>query len=307
MKAKPRIAICGVGHIGKYHAREFVRAGCDVVAILGTSATRVNERAQMLKDDFGVTVTGYDDVNTMFQKEMLDAISICTPPNAHRKYIEVAIKEQVGVFVEKPFITNTLDNITVSRDLLSHATSQNLIVGMNTQWAFIAPYLHELVHGDIQSFGMRMAPPGFRGEGLLLECVPHFSSVLIALCGVGELQNTSFKTCTDDHIVFVGEYISHGKNIQIEFDWERKESRPTDVHFSVNKRTFIRHAANRGGKYIQALQHDGCETLIPDFLEESIKNFVDCLQNKKTPFVSSECIITNMTIQEHIMSLFGKT
>ena len=49
---KLRIAILGASGIGKFHARDFKKAGCDVVAILGSNDKTAKATSEMLKKEF---------------------------------------------------------------------------------------------------------------------------------------------------------------------------------------------------------------------------------------------------------------
>jgi predicted dehydrogenase len=80
---KTQIGIIGCGRPGKGQARGHVRgyleAGCDVVALCDI----VEESADSLRDEFGLTARIYTDSAVMVAQERLDCISVCLWPHLH--------------------------------------------------------------------------------------------------------------------------------------------------------------------------------------------------------------------------------
>lgn len=62
------------------------------------------ERREKAKDILGVRE--YDDLESMFEKEDLDAVTITTPPNSHKDIIIKALNKGVNVICEKPLCRN---------------------------------------------------------------------------------------------------------------------------------------------------------------------------------------------------------
>jgi predicted dehydrogenase len=85
--SKPRVAILGASGIGKFHAREFKKAGADVVAILGTNEDSLKNTSDFLDVEYGIKVKSYSNIDILLASEKLDAVSICTPSSFHFEHL----------------------------------------------------------------------------------------------------------------------------------------------------------------------------------------------------------------------------
>jgi UDP-N-acetylglucosamine 3-dehydrogenase len=95
---KLRIGIVGCGSITKYrHAPEYAyNENVEVVAFCDIKA----ERAAAFAEQYGGNV--YTDYLDMFQKEQLDAVSVCTPNYYHAPISIAAARAGLHVLCEKP-------------------------------------------------------------------------------------------------------------------------------------------------------------------------------------------------------------
>ncbi len=97
MGEKVRVAVVGAGNIGRVHLDAYVRSGrAEIVAV----ADPVLEAARARADAFGCRA--YADYREMLAREELQAISVCTPPVAHREVTEAALARGLAVLCEKP-------------------------------------------------------------------------------------------------------------------------------------------------------------------------------------------------------------
>ena len=88
--------------IGAYVARAFASAGCEVVALVGTSPATVAQARADLARRYGLQCAGYLDVGAMLGEQALDVLAICSPPAAHRAALLAALEAGVHVLCEKP-------------------------------------------------------------------------------------------------------------------------------------------------------------------------------------------------------------
>jgi scyllo-inositol 2-dehydrogenase (NADP+) len=93
------IAIIGMGRMGITHFA-ILNNHPDVVikAVADTSSLVIS----LLKKYFG-KINTYTDYNDLLEKEKLDAVLICTPPNLHFRVTKRASDSGLHVFCEKPF------------------------------------------------------------------------------------------------------------------------------------------------------------------------------------------------------------
>jgi len=113
---KLKIAVIGVGYLGKFHAQKYTQlAESELVAVCDSNA----EVAQAIADEHGVDV--YTDYNELVDK--VDAVSIVVPTQKHYEVAKVFLENGVHVLLEKP-ITSTVDQ---ARELVSIAAEHKLV------------------------------------------------------------------------------------------------------------------------------------------------------------------------------------
>jgi predicted dehydrogenase len=104
--APVRVAVIGVGHLGKHHARLLAGiAGAKLVAVADTQADRAAAAAE---------ATGARAVTD--SRELLgavDAVTVAVPTELHREVAMPFLERGISVLVEKP-MTRTLDRRAIS-------------------------------------------------------------------------------------------------------------------------------------------------------------------------------------------------
>ena len=114
-----RVAVVGVGHLGRHHARIYsTLPGCRLVAVVDTS----KERAKEIGGEYGAEA--YTDPAAL--KGHVDAVSIAVPTEVHREVAAPFLEAGTSVLVEKP-ITATLEEADA---LISLAASSGAVLGV---------------------------------------------------------------------------------------------------------------------------------------------------------------------------------
>ena len=113
-------AIIGLGQIGIYHARDFIKNGCQLKAIMCSTLETGKKKQLLLKEKYDIHVNYYIDIDELFLIENLHLLVICSPTETHYKYIKSGIKNRIkNIFCEKPFIYNNANNYKRSLDLIN--------------------------------------------------------------------------------------------------------------------------------------------------------------------------------------------
>lgn len=96
---KKRVAIIGAGQVAEtVHASYYqTREELELAAVCDPNLERANEFAR--ENGF---LAAYDDAKTMFQREAIDIVSICTPNRFHFENVMLALQNGAHVMCEKP-------------------------------------------------------------------------------------------------------------------------------------------------------------------------------------------------------------
>ena len=95
MDNKIRVAVVGVGYLGKIHAK--IYAGMENVDLVGVVDTD-QDAAQSVAEEFGTR--SFEDSRGLLDK--VDAVSIVVPTSLHREVAEPFLKQGVHMLLEKP-------------------------------------------------------------------------------------------------------------------------------------------------------------------------------------------------------------
>lgn len=293
-----KIAILGASGIGKYHAREYKNAGCEVVAILGSSKKKAEHTANTLEQEFGIFAHSYYRLESMLKLENIDAVSICTPPELHSEHVRKCLEANLHVLCEKPFIFDSLhENYGMAKELIKISNEKKKILTVNTQWPSVLEVLSIKKMGKINNFSMYMEPPGFKKTTIIAEAIPHMNSMLIRLIGRGEATN--FRFHKDRKSLRINFDYKDKKNIcKVTYCIKPKQERPRAINFSINGERYQRILT---GGYKQKITNREKEFEIEDPLKVSIKTFIGAINGKNQPLISKAEILKNVKLQDMIL------
>ena len=101
MKKKIRVAIVGTGKIAEiFHLPGWKKNKMtEIVSICDTDIKRLDFISKKFK-----IKSKYLNLKEMLKNETIDILSISTPPYLHFSQIKLAIKNNINVFSEKPFV-----------------------------------------------------------------------------------------------------------------------------------------------------------------------------------------------------------
>jgi len=295
-----KVAVLGVGGMGKVHVREFNNLGGDVVAILDVKE-KVEEKIRILYEEFGVKVRAYYDLNKLLENEEIDAVSICTPYELHEQQVRTCLEKGLNALCEKPLVANTeYENYQIVKELVDLSKKKNKILTVNTQWPSVFSYINDYVDlKKIESFSMYMEP-GVKEVKMLIEHLPHTNSMLVRLIPDGNAENIRIDK-KEDEIIIEFDYKNENQKCRVKYDFQFKADRPRKVGFSINGKKFLRKIREN---YQQSFIFDDKVIDIEDPLKISIRKFIEAVMEKGKPLISVEEILENVRLQDEIIKAY---
>jgi predicted dehydrogenase len=180
------VEMIAVGVVGAgWAAREFHLPGytantaVDVVAIADVD----RDRRTALARQFAVPAT-YGSAEQMFDRETIDAVSICTPPNTHEELFLEAIERGCHVYCEKPLTTSAES----AERMYDAARAAGVVTQMGYKLRFYSNYrkVLSLVQRDLLGEVLRVSAvfqsstptgwysdPSVSGGGVMRDLLPH--------------------------------------------------------------------------------------------------------------------------------------
>ena len=299
---KIRVAILGVGKIGKYHVREFSALGAEVVAILCSTRESASKKAEELKKEFNVNVRAYHKLEELIKWESLDAVSICTPPEMHENQIRLCLENNLHVICEKPFVQTKGNNHRIAEELFNLAEKRKKLLTINTQWISIVDYFRRYPDlSKLKTLSVYMEPAE-KGIGMIEDHLPHTNSVLIGLIPNGKAENIEFLSKSDEAMTVRFKYRNSEQECEVVYDFKLRTKKPGEIIFSLNGESFRREI---GPAYKQTFMGNGRSFEIEDPLKVSIKKFLGAVNGLNAPLVEKKEILESIELTEKIIAEYA--
>ncbi len=186
-----KIAVIGVGHLGRHHVKHYKKLkNTNLIGIYDKDKKRGNQ----IGTEFGVKL--FDSLKTLVKK--VDAVSIVTPTPYHGEIAEFCIKNNKHVFIEKP-ITEKLEQA----DYIIKLAKENSIIIQVGHIERLNPALIALKGYPIKPKFIeiqRLAPYTIRGTDVpvVLDKMIHDIDIILSLVNsnVQSIQATGLSILT---------------------------------------------------------------------------------------------------------------
>jgi predicted dehydrogenase len=121
--AKIRVLVVGVGNMGLSHARAY--GALEGFELAGLCSRGIDSRAE-LKSEFP-DVARFDDYHQALTATKPDAVAICTWPETHAEFAQMALTAGCHLFVEKPLATTVAEAEEIAA--MAQAGNLKIVIG----------------------------------------------------------------------------------------------------------------------------------------------------------------------------------
>ena len=228
------VALLGPAGIGLIHAREFAHAGAHIAGVLASTMESTCRHAAQFSEKFGYEIKAHENLDDVLRSPV-QAISICTPAEAHLSMIDAALDAGKYVFAEKPLFWNApmpADDVArICAQLRNKAAGRLLVNTSNV--TFLKSYAaHFPLPRVIDEFYFRFATHGrYRFRDIGIDLLPHAFSLLLELAPDGiasELTQTVSEYTYACAFKFSG--------IRVNFEFCQDPAMQRELVFAVNGR-----------------------------------------------------------------------
>jgi predicted dehydrogenase len=126
---KLNFALIGTGGIAQTYAQAFQMSDC--CTLVAVADVR-RESADAFAEPFAAK--SYDDYKTLAERETVDAVVICTPPNSHPEIATFFMKKGVNVLCEKPLCLTVQE----AREMIDCAEKSGVKFTMASKFRYVA-------------------------------------------------------------------------------------------------------------------------------------------------------------------------
>jgi predicted dehydrogenase len=291
---KIRVAVIGVGYLGRFHAQKYAQAaGCELVAVVDARA----EARDAVAQELGTRALG--DYRELLGK--VDAVSVVTPTPGHFGIARDFLGAGAHVLVEKP-ITETAAE---ARELIALAARAKLVLQVGHLERFNAailaaePYLRSPRFIECH----RLAPYRERGTdvNVVLDLMIHDIDIVQTIVGapivsidaVGTPVFSAEIDIANARIRFANGCVANATASRVSLKTERKmRIFEDDAYISLDLQQKIltlirkRTEADGPGPLPVAIEEQSLEP--GDALKAEIESFLECIRTGRTAVVTGE-------------------
>jgi predicted dehydrogenase len=287
-----RVGIAGVRGIGRHHAKWFAHVGCEVVSVYGSTAESAAAAAEGVRGLCAFRGRVECDWEAFVQAPDLDAIAVCSPPEAHGANARAALRAGKHVLCEKPLLWDwRLDPtglLTEARELVAMAREAGTVLALNAQYPAAVPPLMELyrdAHGrepEFRSLLFRMetaGPPRSRhgAAEVWADLGPHPLAFMDCLIpgGVPDLESVE-REGDDRQIRLQLDWLRSGQRVPVTLDLRRiQDKAAVRREIVLDGWSVAYEGRNVEGEFRAVLRASPGEWVGEDFMRTSVRRFAE--------------------------------
>jgi predicted dehydrogenase len=289
-----KVAVIGVGHLGKWHADKYAgAAGCELVAVVDSNL----DNARAIADDHGTAA--YADYRDVIP--LVDAISLVVPTSLHYKIAREFLEAGIHCLVEKPLS----ESVAEASELIEIATQRGLTlqVGHIERFNSVMIGIEKYINKPLFLESTRLAPFSLRASdvSVILDLMIHDIDIIL------DLVDSPLKQISASGIAVVSNSIDIA-NARLEFEnncvanvtasrISRKRERKLRIFqkdaylaadfqhriLSVNRKG---HSDNPAG--YKDIVHEELRYDDNDALNLEVLDFIDAIRRQRRPLVNGE-------------------
>jgi len=289
-----KVAVVGVGHLGKWHADKYAACeDCQLLAVVDTDIENAREIAQKHGAD------AYSDYREVIP--LVDAISLVVPTSLHYKIAREFLEAGIHCLIEKP-VTETVAEAT---SLIEIARDKELVlqVGHIERFNSVMIGIEEHLHSPLFLESTRLAPFSLRATdvSVILDLMIHDIDIILDLIdspvkhisasGISVLSDTI--DIANARLEFENGCVANVTASRISRKRERKlRIFQKNAYLSADFQEKI-VALNRKGKTnnpegYKDINHEELRFEDNDALNLEVLDFVDAINANRRPLVSGE-------------------
>ncbi len=287
-----KVAVVGVGHLGKWHAQKYASAeDCELVAVVDTDEAIAGQFAAQYDCQ---AVTDYHDVIGK-----VDAISLVVPTSHHYKIGREFLEAGIHCLIEKP-VTETTDE---ADELIRLAAQKELVlqVGHIERFNAVMAGVRQQIHRPQFIESTRLAPFNQRANdvSVILDLMIHDIDIILDLVDspIQRISASGISVLTDTvdianaRLEFENHCVANVTASRISQKLERKlRIFQKDAYLSADLQNRVlavnRKLADAPAGDANGIEHEEFSYDDNDALNLEVLDFIEAIQLNKAPAVT---------------------
>jgi predicted dehydrogenase len=289
-----KVAVVGVGHLGKWHADKYAASdACELVAVVDTNL----DNAREIANKHGASA--YSDYREIIP--LVDAVSLVVPTSLHYKIAREFLEAGIHCLVEKP-ITETVAEAT---ELIELARARELVlqVGHIERFNSVMIGIEQQVQQPLFLESTRLAPFSLRATdvSVILDLMIHDIDIILDLIDspVKHISASGISVLSDNidiantRIEFENHCVANVTASRISRKRERKlRIFQREAYLSADFQEKIVAVARKGitnnPEGFKDVDYEEFHFEDNDALNLEVLDFIDAIQQRRRPLVNGE-------------------
>ena len=289
-----KVAVVGVGHLGKWHADKYAASdACELVAVVDTNL----DNAREIADKHGATA--YSDYREIIP--LVDAVSLVVPTSLHYKIAREFLEAGIHCLVEKP-ITET---VAEASELIELARARELVlqVGHIERFNSVMIGIEQQLQQPLFLESTRLAPFSLRATdvSVILDLMIHDIDIILDLIDspVKHISASGISVLSDNidiantRIEFENHCVANVTASRISRKRERKlRIFQREAYLSADFQEKIVAVARKGitnnPEGFKDVDYEEFHFEDNDALNLEVLDFIDAIQQRRRPLVNGE-------------------
>jgi predicted dehydrogenase len=289
-----KVAVVGVGHLGKWHADKYAASdACELVAVVDTNL----DNAREIANKHGATA--YSDYREVIP--LVDAVSLVVPTSLHYKIAREFLKAGIHCLVEKP-ITET---VAEASELIELARARELVlqVGHIERFNSVMIGIEQQLQQPLFLESTRLAPFSSRAidVSVILDLMIHDIDIILDLIDspVKHISASGISVLSDNidiantRIEFENHCVANVTASRISRKRERKlRIFQREAYLSADFQEKIVAVARKGitnnPEGFKDVDYEEFHFEDNDALNLEVLDFIDAIQQRRRPLVNGE-------------------
>jgi len=291
---KLRVAVIGVGYLGKFHAEKYASMEeVDLVGVVDTDISQADRIAGKYR------TRAYPDYQDIFSK--VDAVSIAVPTSHHFMVAKDFLENDIDVLIEKP-MTTTLEE---AAELIRFAESKGLIIQVGHLERFnpAVVALRDVVRKPMFIESHRLSFFKDRGTdvSVVLDLMIHDIDIILNFVrsDISEIRAAGISVISEHvdianaRLEFESGCVANVTASRISTKNERKirlfqKDAYVSVDFTSQEITVIQQDSDKDNGLIPGMEINQLCFTKGDALEEELKSFVQSVISREAPEVTGK-------------------
>ncbi|MRR16105.1 MAG: Gfo/Idh/MocA family oxidoreductase [Deltaproteobacteria bacterium] len=300
-----RVGVVGIGHLGGYHLQKYAKIdGCKITAVSDTQVERAKKAAEV----YGCEA--FTDHRDLLDK--VDAVSIAVPTGYHHAVARDFLAAGIDVLIEKPLCATVQE----ADDLLALAKKKNLVfqVGFVERFNPAVMALEKVITRPVFIEVHRLHPFFERGTDVdvILDLMIHDLDIILKFVhspltnveAVGVPVLSDKIDISNVRLTFACGCIANvtASRISVKTMQKLRFFGPEGYHaVDTRKREILSLSKVAGADGKQQIIQNAIDIGDHDPLEEEVRSFIRCVEERSTPVVSGEEGRKSLALAEEIL------